>query len=129
MTEMSAADRMAYIGRRDAAIAAALTQVHAAAPAAVADAGRHAQEAADLRHVTIRASGPQGIRKAALEMVIQEGLAARVELDALLTEETAAAERQRLADEETVRARPAGIQGRLATLLRKAISRPKGNAR
>lgn len=94
MSTMSAADRMAFIARRDAAIAAALSQVQAAAPAAVAEAGRHAQKVADTRHATLRAGGPLGIKKSALE-----------------------------SDEEAARTRPVGMRDRLTGFVRKLARR------
>lgn len=103
MNAMTPADRTAYIARRDAAVAAALAQIGTAAPVALADAGRHAQQAYDARQAALRSQGPSGVRKADLELAYAQGLAARAELDAIEAEEARAAEQERLAAEDAAR--------------------------
>ena len=126
MNEMTSSDRAAYLAKRDAAVASALSQVSAAAPSALADAGRHAALASETRPLTLRAHGPAGIRKAALEMVVQEGLTARAELDAILAEEARAAEMERAAAEEAARiaaARAARPLARAVDFVRRKVRR------
>ena len=126
MTAMIPADRTAYLARRDAAVAAALSQVGTVAPAALANAGRHAIAATKTRQVALRAAGPSGIRKAALEMVIQEELAVRLELDAPIAEEARVAEQARREEQEAARvaaARKAKLSSRVADYIRGKVRR------
>jgi hypothetical protein len=126
MNQMTPADRTAYLARRDAAIAAALDQVSTAAPDVIAEAGRRAQRDHDARQVALRAMGPSGVRKAELELVIQEGLAARAELDAIEAHEASEREEDRRIQEETASiaaVRAAKLSSRVAAYIRGKVRR------
>jgi hypothetical protein len=116
---MTDEQRAAFIVNRDTAVKNALSQIQRSgvAPEVFANAGHAAAQATATRQASLRAQGPTGIRKADLELIHQQGLAARVELEAILSEEARVAEQSRAEAQHLADPKAARITSRVADFI------------